>query len=465
MRRSVLVSALVSSLLSAFGGTASAESEVRQFYDVMVPVDASEVLSLDPDYYRSAERILYLNRCEGGETIYAGYYNDSSTNTSSIVNSTANFPEFPYSDATWNQVVADAADIYAPFDITVTDVDPGATPHHEVIVCGTPDIIGMQSNVLGVSPFYNCSVIEKSISFDFAAAHADNARSIAETACHEAGHAFGLEDEYLCEDPMTYLTGCGDKYFQDEYADCGGFSPESCRCANQQNSFRILLSHLGASTPTPPEVTITEPANNANVSQGFPVRVTLVDDQDIDWAKLRIDDSDVLSLTTPPYVFNAPTGLTDGSHKVEVQASDTLGAVGSDVIYVIIGEPCGGPGDCADGETCIDGRCVPGPDVPGGLGQACEDSQNCLSGLCLEDGTGAKYCTDSCVLDAQGCPSGFTCVSTGGSDGVCWPTGGDGGGGGCSAAGGRGAGAGVWLLLSALAGLVLAGTRPRRRRR
>jgi len=460
MRSKLLLIALAVSLSMVAARTASAQSDDRPIIGLTIPIEASEILPVAPEDLR-ANRLLYLNRCVGGETVSGCGYNDSSTNCSSIINGTKQFPAFPYGDASWDQVVAHTADIYAPFAITVTDVDPGSAAHHEVIVCGSPTILGMDSNVGGVSPFYNCSVINKSISFVFPTVWGNVPRGLGETVAHEAGHAFGLEDEYLCTDPMTYLTGCGDKYFQDEYANCGGFTEESCWCGGQQNSWRILMNNIGASDPTPPQITITEPANNANVNQGFVVRVTIEDDSGIDWAKLRIDDVDVQTLTFAPFAFNAPVGLSDGSHKVEIQAADAIGAIGSSVIYVIIGEPCGGPGDCATGETCIDGRCVPGPDTAGGLGSECVGPENCLNGMCLEGAPGVKYCTDTCAVATQGCPSGFVCLDYG-SDGVCMP-GDDGGGGsgGCSVATADRGQSWAWLWLCGLVGLILVRIRRR----
>src|SRR5205085_8772052 len=104
---------------------------------------------------------------------------------------------------------------------------------------------------------------------------------------------------------------------------------------------------------------------------------------------------------------------------------------------VTIGSACGKPADCANStDTCVDGRCVPGTGVQGGLGSACVANTDCASGQCATDSEGESHCVESCSISADACPSGYDCIDAGmGDNGVCWP---GGGGGGCDAGGGGG---------------------------
>ena len=87
--------------------------------------------------------------------------------------------------------------------------------------------------------------------------------------------------------------------------------------------------------------------------------------------------------------------------------------------------------------TSVDGRCVAGPGTPGGLGEVCEDGDECDSGLCANDSV-IEICTEICDPAEQGCPDGFSC-SAAGDQGVCWPSADGGGdGGGCLVTGQRG---------------------------
>jgi len=431
-----------------------------------IPIDDGDahILPIDelaPLPQSHGSHILYVNPCWGGEAFSPGY-NDSRSNRSSIVRSTRSLPQYPYGEASFNEVLACVRQIMSPFNITVVGEDPGNTPHHEAVICGHPNDLGMQSGVGGVAPF-TCGLIENSITYTFPEVYGGSrVRNMCETIAQEAAHAWGLDHQMMCEDPMTYLSGCGDKSYQNADAPCGENRNRACQCGGStQNSFQHILSIFGASTPTPPKVTITEPLNNTAVNAGFIVRADFTDDDGISEASLYIDGSLSMTLNTPPFVFNAPGSMNDGSHEVEVVAKDLFGAEGGDSIYVIIGEPCGGDDDCDGSNVCVDGRCVPGPDAEGGLGQFCEGGADCVSGLCGQGASGDKLCTEACDVAAEACPSGFECRAAG-DNGVCWPgNGGGGASGGCAIGASRNLPLGTLLLLGiGIIGLVA----PRKRR-
>ena len=73
-----------------------------------------------------------------------------------------------------------------------------------------------------------------------------------EIAAQEIAHAYGLDHEFLCDDPMTYLSGCGRKTFQDRTVSCGEYSARACKCSGQQNSYRALIDRLGPAGSAPP---------------------------------------------------------------------------------------------------------------------------------------------------------------------------------------------------------------------
>ncbi|HUH04009.1 MAG TPA: hypothetical protein VML75_18560 [Kofleriaceae bacterium] len=196
-------------------------------------------------------RVIYMNR--HGGTFTPGDSN-SRTNRSSIVSYTSSIPAWNVSAAGWQEVMDCMRELWAPFDVEITDVDPGDVLHIESVVAGRPQDIGMQSGIGGVSPF-DCGIIETSIVFTFAEVYGTGYRNICETAAQEVAHSFGLDHEYMCSDPMTYLYGCGEKSFQDVAAPCGEYSARSCSCGGStQNSVELLLAYNGPrpGDPEPP---------------------------------------------------------------------------------------------------------------------------------------------------------------------------------------------------------------------
>jgi hypothetical protein len=81
--------------------------------------------------------------------------------------------------------------------------------------------------------------------------------------------------------------------------------------------------------------------------------------------------------------------------------------------------------------VCADGRCLAGPDVPGGLGAPCATPDDCVAGRCAEV-DGARLCAEACP--AAGCGEGAACVTASDGDEVCWPS--EAAGCGCATGGG-----------------------------
>lgn len=196
-------------------------------------------------------RVIYLNR--DGAILRPGD-NDSTRQVSSIVNEPTQISGWDIDDATWGDTVSCISDIYARFDVTVTDQDPGDTPHIEAMFGGSPGDIGLPDNVAGVSPFTtDCSIIEDSIVFVFTDILPDDARVVCEVISQEIAHSFGLDHEMLPSDPMTYLDYTGDRTFQDAMASCGEYSDRACgingtTCRRRQNSVALLEERIGRRT-------------------------------------------------------------------------------------------------------------------------------------------------------------------------------------------------------------------------
>jgi MYXO-CTERM domain-containing protein len=420
----------------------------------------------DPDLVQMAEpqplgggnNVIYLNGCFGpGDCTFTPGGEDSTSNRSSIIEQTATVSAFDAGDTAWAAVVECVQKAYKPFNVVVTDQDPSPAPHFEAVVGGDPAEVGFPSDVGGVAPF-NCGIINNAVTYSFANIYQGSIPDICWTVAQESAHAFGLDHEFLCEDPMTYLSDCGsEKWFRNAQAPCGEFEERPCMCGGAgQNSYAFIQQAFGPGTDTPPTVAISEPVDGTSVRKGFVVAATAADDIDIERVELTINSKLIGSLVAPPYTFNVPPTISDGVQAVEVRAYDIYGAAATAQIEVTQGVPCASADQCLEEETCVDGRCVLGPGSPGGLGEVCQMNEDCASFRCGDDGS-EKFCAEECELGGGGCPDGFGCREAGDS-GVCWPGYDDGGG--CrSSGGGTGPLAALALGLMAL----VAGRRRRRR--
>jgi hypothetical protein len=269
-------------------------------------------------------RVVYLNA--DGATYTRGW-NNSANDTSAIVSRTTSIPPYGGSADELAQLVQCLDEIFAPYDVDLTTQDPGDVPHIETALGGYGSALGYGSNIWGVAPLYgDCSTVERAVAFVFTDA-IWSVRDQCETTAHEIGHALGLEHEFLCEDPMTYLSGCGDKAFQDADAWCGEYGSRSCTCGSRQNTHRFLLSRLGARVDEPPPAPPVE------------------DDVTPQVALLSPDDGVELP--------------GDGYVEVEATASDDIGLARVELLWHfngVITMDCDDPPDVATCETDGDVR-------------------------------------------------------------------------------------------------------------
>lgn len=404
-------------------------------------------------------KIIFLNRCAGGCTIYPGW-DDARDDHSSIASEVSQISEFQHGDQVWDAIVQCVKELYAPYDLTVTDVDPGENVfHHEAIVAGTWDEV-YHSPAGGVAPSI-CHPNNNVISFTFANGWPANAIRICEIIGQESAHSYGLEHAYDCSDPLTYLPRCGRQFFRDRVTPCGEYAEADCYCGGTaQNSHRWLRTVLGANPiPVPgPEVEIVAPSAGAQVASGFSVAATALHMRGIGRVELHVNGTEYARVDGHPYTsageaywLETPADLADGVLDLEVRAYNDLGSETIAALTVTKGSPCGAAADCNPGQECADGRCF-FPPATGQLGDACTDPAECISGVCPQ-GTEQGYCSESCFPSTTDptCPAGWSCVEVAVNEGVCWPAEGEPG---CGCGARRGPGGGAVLFAIAIAAVV-----------
>src|SRR3954469_20747278 len=156
--------------------------------------------------------ILYLNCCAGpGCTAVPGNTN-ATTNPphSSLGHGVLN--PFSRGDAVWNTVVDCMKEVFEPFDVQLTEIDPGSAAHFEVMFGGMPQQLGLPDDLGGVSPFSCQSYIPNSLVFVFDV-WGDDAEEICATAAQELAHSFAIDHAIEPSDPMTYFQYKGRRNF------------------------------------------------------------------------------------------------------------------------------------------------------------------------------------------------------------------------------------------------------------
>jgi MYXO-CTERM domain-containing protein len=339
----------------ALPSEADAAERVRgRYVRVDPPATALAVQEMEPQ--GTGGHILFINRCPGGLTINYGEADDSRSNTSMIVNGTIHLNEFPFSDASWNQIVSDVVEMMAPFGIVVTDVDPGNVPHDEALVCGSYQAAGFEE-AAGIAP-YTCGQIPNVITFTFPETIGDDTRYTSETVAQEAAHGWGLDHSFKCEDPMTYLLDCGDKAFQDGDYPCGEYEARACDCGGAtQNTYQHIMGLFGAGVPdtSAPAAQIVAPLDGDEFDAGadFDIAIDVNDDIDVTRVTLYVDGEQQGFDDTPPFDGWPVSGIERGEYSFRIEAQDAAGNVGdSNVVTVYVGMngPGNGAGDDGEGD-------------------------------------------------------------------------------------------------------------------
>jgi hypothetical protein len=405
------------------------------------PIRAVHVIHLDPASVPNLvnSHIVYLNRCAGGCQVQIGT-TDSRSDHSDIGHGT--LTAYPYGDSNWQQVVSCVKKVMSPFNITVTDQDPGTADHFEVMVAGSPYQIGLPGGVGGIADYAcsgpgACSYVPNALVFDFTDVWGGDVTEDCATVAQEVAHAWTLDHSTIPSSPMTYLRPLQTPLNYHDNAPCGsdcsgGQSPppfslpcngDTHTCVSTgtatQNEAQIITKLFGPAGAAAPTLKITSPANNSAQQSGFQVQVTCTSGDGIEEVDLSIDNVPKAALTSAPYNFTTPM-LPDGSHKISVQCATNLQATATVDVTVIVGQKCSNDQSCPSNDICYNDACIAGPAAPNGLGATCTGNEKCASGQCASDGT-KQVCVVPCDTNNDHCPAGFGCLPEGTTGGVCWP--------------------------------------------
>ena len=286
--------------------------------------------------------VIYLNDCLPDGCRVSPGNDDVQAGTSTLPQALSTIPGYSWGTDSWNALVACVQATYAPFDIQVVTVDPGAANHFEVLIGGNPSDIqlGADSTYVGVAPFIPCGVSEMKdnvYSFIFAAQTSD-LNLLCGAVVQESAHVFGLDHELDAADVMTYLDLGSAKIFDDKSASCGETTPRTCHCGGtQQNSYQYMIDTFGASMPMTSTLAITSPTNGETVAPGFAVDATLTSQSSLFYAKLSIDGVVIAGVENDPITFPTSKTLPDGPHTISLTALNLAGETLTSTADVTVG--------------------------------------------------------------------------------------------------------------------------------
>ena len=245
----------------------------------------------------AAPVLVYLNA--GGSVITGGADNPA-RNTSWIAASAGGdvrFPAYSGSARSWQAITACVRDGYRDFAVDFTDQRPNGTGYSMIVIGGSPALLGLNNQVGGIAPS-DSEVLRNAVGFVFSASSGNRVNDVCEAIVHEVGHTLGLDHAYRCEDPMSYLNGCGPKRFADVAAPCGEYAARSCdNGAATQNSFRKLISLVGGrnregatTPPVLPPVPLVVDDNDTGVVDPYNSHNQDLSDNDDDYDAAANDD-------------------------------------------------------------------------------------------------------------------------------------------------------------------------------
>ncbi|MEO8551036.1 MAG: Ig-like domain-containing protein [Kofleriaceae bacterium] len=408
--------------------------------------------------------IIYLNSCRPNGCVVTrdASADDSRTDHSAIVPHSGTLGALSAS-IDFNAIKQCITTAMAPFNVEVTDVDPGMADHFEIMIAGTASQVGFDPSFLGVAQYLcggtpgQCSgkYIPNALSFAFGNAQVpgNKVTYLCGTALQETAHGWTLDHATATSDPMTYNNYTTPLAFRDN-APCGSDCLYQCGantcnsfgvvCSGQthvcqetgtatQNEIGILTALFGPAGAQAPTIAITDPLTGSakQVGHAFPINVTCTSGDGVQEIDIQIDGIQVGTFTSSPAMVMTAPNLAMGTHHIKALCGTNKQATATATADVLLGNVCATDTDCpGTGQICYQMACIDGPGAAGGLGSTCTMNSDCTSGQCGSDGD-QSLCVIPCDLTQNNCPGGFGCLDAGtGGGGVCW-LGANNDGGGC----------------------------------
>jgi hypothetical protein len=250
-----------SNLCVSLGGDAAVDtgttSDAAAPLDATNTADANDATTTDSaDAGRhcadaGAAYVVFLDRAGGG---YHAGATDSTTNSTDIINANTTIAAWTVADTTWQTITACVAQKFAPFNIVVTDVDPGTADHAEVVFTAASSIPALQggaSNVADLGCMARTSVkVKNPIAFVNITSVTDP-NGICAAVGVAIGNGLGLDTTKACPDAMTLQNAsCLTAPFSNTAIACDATAlglATGCACSSgtTQNSLQMMAAAVG----------------------------------------------------------------------------------------------------------------------------------------------------------------------------------------------------------------------------
>jgi MYXO-CTERM domain-containing protein len=342
-------------------------------------------------------------------TIFLNFYGGALTNgtnaalneSTCIKGGTFDYPGFAGGEAQALAIIETFESQLAPYGVRIAyeDKPPPELPYAMVMMGGTPQMIGMQNGVLGVSCSSDCGDRwwrDATLAFT-AAASPSQTNMLATTALHEAAHAFGLGhiDEsqnsgyimhpYVDNSERAWAEGCVEYNAATGGINCKPTHDIWCG-GGAQDTNAELLAYFGANSPDieAPVVEILSPPDGLEIAVGGSVEVEaeVTDNHDgVGWKIMIYKDGELVE-DKPSFFFENKwplSGLPAGDYLIRVQAIDHDRNIGADEVTVHVGTQSssstggdteGTTGDDSGGTDGTDGGTTGDTGDTGGSGES-----------------------------------------------------------------------------------------------
>ena len=220
---------------------------------------------------------VYLNKCASGCVVHTGN-TDARTSTSDIAS--GQLSRFTGSDTQWSSIKSCVAAIMQPFNITVTDTDPGPTvSRFEVMVAGSACEILPQSICNGIEGVADaicqtpgqCEVpyLPNGLVFAFSTTEQNQVTLICGTIAQEVAHDWTLDHVTESNDPMTYNNYVTPLNYQNGTR-CGSDCLYQCPSGSGScNAYGVTCTGTGGSAVHPCMSTGQSTQNEVDIINGL----------------------------------------------------------------------------------------------------------------------------------------------------------------------------------------------------